>query len=175
MATSPQTDFFALTGAVPCLANNATEATVASGAPEVLTAGGAGDGVKIVGNTVDRFAQGWPQSALLVVQSYLNLADTETLSLAVEIQESADGSTWDTAEAIAASTVVKTADGAFTDIHVESYTIHLGDRKRYIRLNVTPTLSAANTDVATVHGVLVLGGCSQPGKLTAHEAEDTAF
>lgn len=172
MPSVPSTDVFAVVGVVPALANNTVEATPGSGAPELLVAAGAGDATKIVGNTIDRNSYGMPDSAMLAVQAYLNLADTETFSLAVEIQESDDASTWDTAEAIQASTVVKTADGAFTDLHTESYKVYLGDRKRYVRFNVTPDFSASSTDTGTLHAVCCLAGGNDLSKLPGHQAND---
>jgi len=172
MANAPSTDLFAIVGVVPACANNTVESTPGSGAPELLVAAGAGDATKIVGNSINRLTYGMPDSALLAVQAYLNLADTETFSLAVEIQESADGSNWDTAEVIQASTVVKTAAGAFTDLHAESYKVYLGDRKQYVRFNVTPDFSASSTDTGTLHAVCCLAGGFDLSKLSAHQADD---
>ena len=167
------TDYFASVGIVPGGSNNTVEATPGTGAPEILTAAGAGDNTEVIGNTINRQTYGMPQSALVCLQAFVNLADTETLSLAVEVQESSDGSTWDAAEVIEAATIVKTADGAFTDLHTESYVINLGDRKQYFRVNVTPDLSAASTDVAVVQWSVVLGGAWDPQLLPAHQAADS--
>lgn len=172
MASAPSTDLFAIVGVVPGGANNTVEATPGSGAPEVMVAAGAGDNTQIVGNTINRATYGWPQSALVSVQALLNLADTETLSLAVEIQESSDGSSWDTAEAIETATVVKTASGAFTDLHVETYKLYLGDRKQYFRVNVTPNLSASGTDTASLHYTVALAGAIDNSKLPSPQATD---
>ena len=172
MAMAPSTDFFDVTGAVFLGANNTVETTPGSGAPELLVAAGAGDNTQIVGNTINRQTYGMPQSLLVVVSSYLNLADTETLSLAVEIQESADGSSWDTAVAIDAATVVKTASGAFTDGQTNTYKVYLGDRKQYFRINVTPNFSAGSTDTGTVHVSGVLAGAWDNNKLPAHTDSD---
>lgn len=170
MATAPSTDLFAIVGAVPGGANNTVEATVASGAPELLVAGGAGDNTKIIGNTINRQTYGMPQSALVVVSAYLNLAENETASYALEFQESANGSSWDTAVAVQAATVVKTATGgAFTDNHVETYKVNLAGRKQYIRFNLTPDLSASNTDTGTFHYVVLLGGAHDNSLLPSHQ------
>jgi hypothetical protein len=173
MAQAPSTDLFAITGGVFGNSNNTSEATPGTGAPELMVAAGAGDATKVVGNAINRYSYGMPQSALAVVTSFLNLADTETYSLAVEIQESADGSTWDTAEVIQASTVVKTASGAFTDGHVECYPIYLGDRKQYFRINVTPDFSASGTDTGTMQTAVILGGAWKNSALPAPQASDT--
>lgn len=169
---APSTDYFDPTGAVFLCANNTVEATAGSGAPELIVAAGAGDNTQIVGNSINRNSYGMPQSMLVVVSSYLNLADTETFSLAVEIQESADGSSWDTAEAIDAATVVKTASGAFTDGQTNTYKVYLGDRKQYFRVNVTPNFGASGTDTGTVHCSGILGGAHRAADLPAHTDND---
>lgn len=170
MAFAPSTDFFDVTGAVFAFSNNTVEATVASGAPELLVAAGAGDNTAITGNTINRDTYGMPQSCLLVVSSYMNLADTETLSLAVEIQGSADGSSWDTATAIQTATVVKTASGAYTDGFTTSYRVYLGNQKQYVRFNCTPNLSASGTDTGVVQGIAILAGAWDNNLLPAHQA-----
>jgi hypothetical protein len=73
---------------------------------------------------------------------------------------------------IQASTVVKLADGEFTDLHVETYKLYLGDRKRYIRFNGTPDFGASADDTGTFHGVCCLGGSKDISKLAAHQAND---
>lgn len=172
MSYAPSTDYFDPTMGVFAFSNNTVEGTAGSGAPELIVAAGAGDNTAITGNTINRQSFGMPQSCLLAVSYYVNLADTETLSLAVEIQESSDGSSWDTAEAIQAATVVKTASGAFTDGEVKTYKVYLGDRKQYIRFNCTPNFSASGTDTGVVQGVAILGGAFDASQLTAHQAND---
>lgn len=161
----------AQTGAVFLCASNATQATPAAGAPKVVIAASGDDNVKIIGNTVNRATYGMPESCLVVVNSYYSLANLETLSLAVEIQESADNSTWDTAVAIQAATVVKTASGATADGQTNSYTVKLSGRKQYFRINVTPNLSAAATDTCSVTASGVLFSGWDASKLPAHQIE----
>lgn len=173
MAYAPSTDMFDVVGAVFAFSNNTVEGTVGSGAPELIVAAGAGDNTAITGNTINRQTYGMPQSCLLAVSYYANIADGETLSLAVEIQESADGTTWDTAEAIQASTAVQSPSGsAFTDGAVKTYKVYLGDRKQYVRFNCTPNFSASGTDTGVVQGVAVLGGAWNNAALPAHQAND---
>lgn len=172
MATVVPTDIGGSLRSVFLGSNNTVEATAGSGAPELLVAAGAGDNTKIVGNSIDRFSYGMPQSMLVSVTAYMNLADTETLSYAVEIQESSDNSTWDTAEAIQAATVVKTASGAYTDGFTVDYKVYLGDRKRYFRVNVTPNLSASGTDTGVVQVVGILGGAQDNASLVSTQATD---
>lgn len=172
MAIVPARDAGAMSGLVFAFANNATEGTVATGSPELLTAGGNGDNAKIVGNTINRQTYGMPASCVVNVSAYFNLADTETLSLALEIQESSDGSSWDTAVAIEAATVVYTSSGGETEGVVRSYKIKLSDRKQYVRFNCTPNLSASSTDICTVHGTVSLYGPWNNSLLPDHGDDD---
>jgi hypothetical protein len=134
-------------------------ASANSGAPVLILAGGTGDGVKITGVTLDRYnGNAMADSCVLQTGWLAALADTKTLSLAHELQESADGSTWDTAEAIQASTVVGTSSGGTNERGVSVHDINMRGRKRYIRFNVTPDLSATGTDTATFHTVATFGG-----------------
>lgn len=132
-----------------------------SGAPSLITAAGTGDATKVTGQTLDRKqSDGALAHSCVVSTAYLAaLQATETLSLAHELQESADGSTWDTAEAIEASTVKATGEaGGSNERGVDEHSVNLMARKRYIRFNVTPDLSASGTDTATFHTQAVLGG-----------------
>lgn len=132
-------------------------ASANSGAPSLITAGGTGDGVKVNGATIDRLTNR-AESLKLAVAGLAALADTKTLSIAVEIQESADASTWDTAVAVEAATVVATGDGGSNETFCREYDIDLSARKQYVRFNVTPDLSATGTDTAEFIGVAFLAG-----------------
>ena len=134
-------------------------ASVASTAPAIVTAGGAGDATKVTGQTIDR--KGY-YSGVLAVGWYAELADTKTFSLAVEIQESDNASSWDTAVALLAATVVATGDSPTTDFHgVTELDINFKGRKRYARFNVTPDLSNTSADLAVWTAVCTLGGADQ--------------
>jgi hypothetical protein len=131
-------------------------ASANSGAPSVITAAGTGDATKVTGQTIDALGYG---SASLCVAGLCSMGNTETLTIAAELQESADGSTWDTAEALYAATTVATSDTSADKIHFEKQTaINMEGRKRYIRFNITPNLSASSTDTAEFVAVAVLGG-----------------
>ena len=115
---------------------------------------GSGDNVAITGASIDRLGYG---SAVFCIAYKTTLAASETLAFAVEYQESADGSNWDTATAIQASTVAAT--GALTGgLGRVTFPLNLEGKKRYIRFNFTPNLSASGTDTANVAGVAILGG-----------------
>lgn len=120
------------------------------------TAGGTGDNTEVTGQKIDRddFMSGAVEIAYKAV-----LAQAATLTIGVTLQESSDGSTWDTAETIKAAAVVSTGGtGGTTNYGVVEIDIKLEHRKRYIRINVKPDLSAANTDTLVWGGTAVLGG-----------------
>jgi hypothetical protein len=133
----------------------------ASGDPKIVTAGATEDGTKVTGETIN-LGQGLtrPMSGTLCITGVANLAADETLTFAAELEESADGSAWDTAESItlAASGVVltgATTAGATFDVNAA---VKLKDRKQYIRFNITPTMSASGTDTATWAATFVGAG-----------------
>lgn len=126
-----------------------------SGDPKIVTAGATEDGVKVTGTAVDRLGY---MSIELAIIALAVLADTKSLSFAVELQESADNSSWDTAEVIQASTIAVTSDGGTTESVLENFAVNLDGRKRYIRFNITPDLSATGTDIAIWAAVVAMGG-----------------
>jgi hypothetical protein len=131
-----------------------------SGAPSLITAAGTGDATKVTGQTIDRYQSGGFAKSIVVQTSYLAaLTAAKDLELAHELQESDDGSSWDTAEVIEATTVKAT--GAGNKRGVDEHAVDCTNRKRYIRFNVTPDLTASGTDTATFHTVATLGGFDQ--------------
>jgi hypothetical protein len=131
-----------------------------SNAPTLITAGGTGDNTKMTGQTIDRLGY---DSAALCVGTYADLGADETCAIAAEIQESSNGSSWDSAEALYASTTASTGDaGTGSEEWAQKRTaINLRGRKRYVRVNVTLNLSRANTDTANFMAQMVLGGAEE--------------
>lgn len=122
------------------------------------TAGGTGDGTKVTGQTIDRSGY---SSGVVQIAYKAALAETKTISFAVEVQESEDGSTWDTAVVLQAATVAATGGtGGSTAYGVVEIDEDLRGRKRYVRYNVTPDLNATSTDTLTWGGAFVLGGAA---------------
>lgn len=133
-----------------------------SDAPAVIVAGAGLDNSKVTGQTIDRKSGTALAHSLSIGTSYLaGLDDGETISLAHEIQESANGSDWDSAEVIEALTVEATQSGAGQSRGISEHAIDLMDRKRFFRINVTLDLSRGATDEATFHSVGTLGGWNQ--------------
>lgn len=117
-------------------------------------AAGTGDATAVVGATIDRLGY---DSAKFIIGYKTSLTAAKTLAFAAEYQESSDGSSWDTAVALQASTVDKT--GAVTDgVGEVEFNVDLSGKKRYIRFNFTPDLSHTSTDTAVGAAVCVLGG-----------------
>jgi hypothetical protein len=122
-----------------------------------LTAAGTGDNTAVTGATIDRRGYG---SAHLVIQYKTTLTDTKTLAFAVEYQESDDGSTWDTATALQASTVALTGSSSTNALGKVEFDVDLSLKKRYIRFNYTPDLNNSGTDTAVTSATCVLGGAT---------------
>lgn len=134
-----------------------------------VTAGGSGDNTKIIGEKIDRIGY---ESGLLVINANSTIATTKTLSYAVEIQDSADGTNWNAAVVLQALTVVYTAVGATTNIVTETpLVVGLAKYGRYVRFNVTPDLNASGTDTSTVNGLFVL----TDGRVTPEELAFTTI
>jgi len=122
------------------------------------TAGGSGDDTKVTGQTINR--QGY-LSGVLVIAFKATLAESKTVSFAVEVQESADGSSWDTAEVLQEATVAATGGaGGSTVYDTVEINENLKGRKKYVRYNITPDLSATDTDTLEWGAAAILGGAS---------------
>lgn len=129
-----------------------------SGAPSLVTAAGTGDNTKRNGQTIDRYnGVALARSAQIITHVLAALGASETVTLAHEVQYSADGSSWDTAVVIEAATQYG-ASGAGNKRAVAQFDLDLSGQKRYFRINVTPNLSASATDTCTFATVATLGG-----------------
>jgi len=131
-----------------------------AGAPALIVAAGAGDATKVTGQSINRLVNGAMANSAQISTAFLAaLTAAKTLSLAHEIQESADGSSWDAAEVLQAATVVETGAGNKRGTHAPAaLALDLTKRKQYFRVNVTPDLSNTATDTATFHTQAVLAG-----------------
>lgn len=151
----------------PHLSNSGKYITARTCGISSAVAAGAGDATAVTGATVD--TRGFYSGKVLL--SYkTTLTDTKTLAHAVAYQESDDGSNWDTAVAIQASTVSLTGSSSTDALGVLEFPLDFGGKaggtasatqtlgKRYIRINFTPDLSHTGTDTAISSAVLILGG-----------------
>lgn len=125
------------------------------------TAGGTGDDTAVTGATIDRLGF---YSAVLGIAITATLTATKDCTVAVGIQESADGTNWDTEVALQAAaspfTAAQVAAGGAQLACVE-IDVDLSGRKRYVRFNAKPNLSHTGTDTCVFGAVAVLGGADK--------------
>jgi hypothetical protein len=112
---------------------------VAAGSGRADSGDGVTDNVKVTGTTIDRLR--FPSGVLAIVYE-ATLTDEESISFAVERQESSDDDTWDAAVVVQALTIAETSDGGGSVVGILSFSEDLSARKRYVRYNITPDLSA---------------------------------
>lgn len=124
------------------------------------TAGGTGDATETVGVIIDRAAIGWPQSCVVAIPFSATLGAAATLSIAwdVDTGENSALSDADVLESADAAVVATGPSGGGTVTGELTANVSLAGAGRYLRLNFTPNLSAANTDVAALSSVIVFGG-----------------
>lgn len=120
-------------------------------------AGGAGDNATVTGVTIDRlgFGNGSLAGVLNAGVAYdAVLAAAATLSISYVVQDSDDGVTFASYRTGAASVVATgPAGGGAVNGVFDIGSINLSSARRYIRLNYTPDLSAANTDTAALRAI----------------------
>ncbi|WP_338865171.1 hypothetical protein [Myxococcus stipitatus] len=122
-----------------------------------LTAGGAGDAVEVTSGAVDR--NGF-DSAQLLFTGATNCAAGQTLKATVKVAESEDGTTFGADETLA-NAVTVVAGGAAPQSFCFRVDLRVANRKRFLRMRLTPDLSAASTDTAQWGAALVLGGADE--------------
>lgn len=128
--------------------------TVTGLTARTITAGGTGDGVAQNGTSIDRQDI---YSAIVAVPITAVLAATETATVNVKVQDSADNSTF--ADFASATELVLTGDtGGSTETDIIQLKVNLQGAKRYMRVVVTCDLSATGTDTATFAAVVALTG-----------------
>lgn len=139
---------------------------------KTLTAGGAGDNAEVNGELVDRkhpTEGGLAMSAKLLIPFTAALAGAATLKFAVQMQsgDESDGSDLaDYGDAVTATVVATGESGGSTEVGVAEVDVDLSGAKRHFRAQVTPDLSAANTDTAEWGAAVILFGDSrQPASL----------
>ena len=114
-----------------------------------VTAGGSGDATAINGVAIDRDSM---YSGQVNVSYDATLSTDETLTLAMKLQHSDDGTNFEDFVTLDNEVVLATAKG------VVSRNFSLRAAKKYIRLVVTPDMSASDTDTASIGGTVVLTG-----------------
>ena len=125
-------------------------------------AAGTGDNTEIDGVEFDRFALGSRyQSMDVLIHGNVTLQSGETLTLAANLQDSADASTWADFGIPFTSAVILTAAGAALTLSAFQQRmpdpILLNNAKRYVRMQVTPNISTANTDTGVITATVIFG------------------
>ncbi|MBP2302529.1 hypothetical protein J2850_005268 [Azospirillum picis] len=128
------------------------------------TAGGAGDGTAANGVTIDLTALPGgvrAESIAFLIGAKATLAATKTLTVAARILTSPDGSVWTEAVASASILVLTGGAGGTTEAGTGRIGISLEYCKQFVRMEVTPDLSATATDTASLFGLAVFGGADR--------------
>lgn len=122
----------------------------------------AGSTAEASGDWVDRDteASGMANSAKLVIVYDTTLGDTETLSLAVNIQDAtaSDGSGNADFGTALTNTQVAVSDGGTTETGTIELDFDLTAANQFVRCQITPTLSAANTDTVRIMATWIFFG-----------------
>lgn len=128
-----------------------------------VTAGGAGDNSAVTGVIIDRAAIGYPESCVVAIPFTATLAATATLQVATTVQhgEASNLSDAATLTSVSATTYATGATGGSTETGTIEINVSLRGARRYVRVNFTPDLSAANTDTAALSAVIVFGGAER--------------
>ena len=117
------------------------------------TAGGSGDATEVNGSWVSRASnKGIAQSMKIIVSYSAVLAAGATLKFAANLQDAIDVSGTGAADypsdgqAIPSTTAATGGAGGTTETGTFEIDIDLGGAREFVRAQVTPDLSAANTD-----------------------------
>ena len=122
-----------------------------------LTAAGSGDNTAIEGTSIDLTAlPTHAQSVCFVLLAKATLTADKTLVVTGKVQYSSNGTDW-TDAASAATLITITATGSAS----ARLGFDLTKGSKYVRVYVTPDLSASGTDTASVWGAAVFGGLTE--------------
>lgn len=132
------------------------------------TAGGTGDNVEVNGVWVDRKPadRGPYHSAKVVISFTTTLAAAATLTFAANIQDATDGSGTGAADfgaALAATTVATGPGGGGTVTGTVEMDFDISNAREFLRTQITPNLSAANTDTCSWQAQWIFGGSDRSG------------
>lgn len=126
-----------------------------------VTAGGTGDATEVNCAWIDR--RGFA-SLKAVITYTATLAASATLTFAANLQDASDSSgtgAGDYGTALAATVVATGPGGGGTLGGVVELDFDLSGTDRYVRLQATPNLSAANTDVCEFGVTYILAGATE--------------
>ena len=135
-----------------------------AGLSAIPLAGGSGDATEVTSLSIDRQALGsLMESCSLIVFGQANLESGETLSIACNIQDSSDDSTFADFGTLHANAVAITgaSGGSTQSAFVVQLDNDLRDAERYLRVQFTPDHSNTEDDTANVNALLIFGGASE--------------
>jgi hypothetical protein len=135
--------------------------------PVIVTAGAGTDGTQVNGTVIDRLGLGELYfSAKVIIPVYPNLTtgvegtvisnaqdSATTVSTAFADFDDKDGSTVNTLTLGATDSTA-----AFTTVSELEYDLDISTAKRYIRIQVTPSMTSTATNTLDYAGILVFGG-----------------
>lgn len=123
------------------------------------TAGGSGDATEAAGASLDTQALATKAGSVsFLIGAKCSLTAAKTLTVAARIQHSVDNSVWTDLVALATLLTLSATGTNTGSCKVGS---DLTGAKRYVRVAVTPDLSASGTDTATIFAVAVFGGLQE--------------
>jgi hypothetical protein len=125
-------------------------------APSAQTAGAT---ASATGLSIDRFSLVSPPNSALFCAGYTgNLATGKTLSISLDVQDSADGVNFSDYATTAAQVVATGTTGSSAVAGQVTFSVNLTSAREWVRLITVPTLSATQTDTCTVFGTVTFGG-----------------
>lgn len=144
---------------------------VRAGAEVDVTAGGSGDATEVNSAWIDRKDF---ESMEFILSYTATLGAAATLALIANVQDADDASGNGAADvstsflsALSSTTLATGDSGGSTETGVYALGVDLTRLKRYVRVQWTPNLSAANTDTAKLSQLAILGGAKYPPANTA--------
>ena len=125
-----------------------------------VTAGGAGDAAAITGVVFDLTALPTrPRSVAFAIPCEATLAATKKLELTAKIEVSADNSNWSDVAAAAIILTLTGGAGGSTEVGCAQIGCRLDKSGiRYVKLTLTPDLTATGTDTAKISGATAVFG-----------------
>jgi hypothetical protein len=135
-------------------------AAIDSGVDFNSVAAGSNDNTEKAGAIIDRVAHKSPLSMSLLIAYTAVLSAANTIKIGYRIEHGNDPALADTADfaALTIANAAVLATGAGTKTGVVKVDLDLGGAHRYLRVNITDDLSAANTDTSVCGAVVIFGG-----------------
>jgi hypothetical protein len=131
-----------------------------------LTAAGAGDNAEVTGATINRLnAQaGMADSLIFEIVGVATITATKALNVIGTLEHSDDGTTFAAAPAVyqpsgvAGGAIGSVSATGVNDVLLKYKVPKAAGLKQFVRLKITPDLTAGATDTARVGAIALLGG-----------------